>query len=244
MTVTLVQIRYSPWSEKARWALDHHRVPYRRIEYLTMIGEPLLRLRLGKLRGPATVPALIDRDQIFPDSWSIARHAEAVGSGASLFPADALETIRGFDEQAERLMAAGRARTTARTLESVEALREALPKPLHALGAAGLATAKMAARFLQKKYGTDARTLDEHFRTIEEELSALKRAIEGRDYLVGDGFTYADICTIAALQFVAPIDLKGVRLGPATRAAWTESELSARFADVLAWRDRVYARHR
>ena len=262
MTATLIQIAYSPWSEKARWALDHHHVPYRKVEYLVMIGEPLLRLKLGKRRGPATVPALIDRDQMFTDSWSIARHAEAVGSGAPLFPPHAIDAIRDFDERAERLMAAGRARTTARTLESAAALKEALPPPLRLLGPAGLPIAKVGARFLQKKYATDAQSLDRHRRTIEEELAGLRAALDGRDHLVGDAFSYADVCMASALQFVSPIELHGARLdgsgldgsgldgsrldgarlGEATRAAWTEPDLASEYGDVLAWRDRLYAR--
>lgn len=245
MTATLVQIGYSPWSEKARWALDHHRVRYRRIEYLVMIGEPVLRLRLRKRQGPATVPVLIDRDQTFPDSWTIARHAEAVGSGAPLFPADAFERIRDLDARSERMLAAGRARTTARTLASPAALREALPPPLRVLGPAGLPLAKLGARFLQTKYATDAATLEEHRRTLEEELAGLQEALRGRDHLVGERLTYADISVASALQFVAPIALRGAgRLGEATRATWSEPDLARAFADVISWRDRLYARHR
>jgi glutathione S-transferase len=33
-------------------------------------------------------------------------------------------------------------------------------------------------------------------------------------------------------------------VGPRTREAWTQPELAREFADVLAWRDAVYAKHR
>lgn len=35
-----------------------------------------------------------------------------------------------------------------------------------------------------------------------------------------------------------------IRLGPATRAVWTQPALAAEFADLLAWRDGLYAAHR
>lgn len=243
MTVTLVQIGYSPWSEKARWALDHHRIAYRKVDYLPMVAEPLLRFRLGKLTGPVTVPVLIDRDQIFTDSYTIARHADAVGRGALLFPPDSIDTIARFDENSNRLLEAGRARTTARTLESEAALREALPPPLRRLGPLGLPIAKLGARYLQKKYATDAATLEAHRETMERELERLRESLGSRDHLVGDGFSYADICMAVSLQFVAPIAAAG-RLGKATRATWSEPDLAAAFDDVVSWRDRTYELHR
>jgi glutathione S-transferase len=44
----LVALHYSPWSEKARWALDHHGVAYRYEEYKILLGEPKLRLATKK----------------------------------------------------------------------------------------------------------------------------------------------------------------------------------------------------
>jgi glutathione S-transferase len=36
--IELVAVPYSPWSEKARWALDHHALPYRETAYQPLIG--------------------------------------------------------------------------------------------------------------------------------------------------------------------------------------------------------------
>jgi hypothetical protein len=43
---------------------------------------------------------------------------------------------------------------------------------------------------------------------------------------------------------VRPVRNAFIRLGPATRAAWTTPSLEARFADLLAWRDALYEKHR
>jgi glutathione S-transferase len=46
----------------------------------------------------------------------------------------------------------------------------------------------------------------------------------------------------ATLQFVSPPEQ--LALGPATRVACHHPQLAARFAELLAWRDALYARHR
>ena len=46
VTPELIGIRYSPWTEKARWSPDH-RIPYRYTEHLIMLGMPELRVKTG-----------------------------------------------------------------------------------------------------------------------------------------------------------------------------------------------------
>ena len=60
MMPELLGLPYSPWSEKARWALDARRVPYREVTYAPLLGEPALRLKLKRWRGNVTVPVLTD----------------------------------------------------------------------------------------------------------------------------------------------------------------------------------------
>ena len=43
---------------------------------------------------------------------------------------------------------------------------------------------------------------------------------------------------------ILPVDDRHWRLGPGTRKAWTQPGLAGEFADLLAWRDRVYDQHR
>src|SRR6188508_1450752 len=56
----LVQLYYSPWSERARWALDHHGLAYETVEHVPFLGEIRLRRIVGKKAARATVPVLID----------------------------------------------------------------------------------------------------------------------------------------------------------------------------------------
>ena len=57
-------------------------------------------------------------------------------------------------------------------------------------------------------------------------------------------FSYADVIMASLLQGVAPVADRYIRLGPATRAAWTQLELARANADLIAWRDRLYEHHR
>jgi glutathione S-transferase len=47
-----------------------------------------------------------------------------------------------------------------------------------------------------------------------------------------------------ALVFVAPPTTGHVKLAPANRAAFADADLAAEFADLVAWRDALYARYR
>jgi glutathione S-transferase len=53
--LVLVGEGFSPWTEKARWALDHHGIRYRCEEYVPLAGEPWLRLRARRFHGRISV---------------------------------------------------------------------------------------------------------------------------------------------------------------------------------------------
>src|SRR5262245_44456729 len=42
---------YSPWTERARWALDHHGIAYRFEEHVPVVGELALRRRRSATKG-------------------------------------------------------------------------------------------------------------------------------------------------------------------------------------------------
>src|SRR5437868_13931482 len=119
--------RYSPYSERARWALDHHAIPYREREYVPMIGEPMLRLRARAWRGKITVPIFIDGKLVLRDSVGIARHADTRGGAAPLFPAEHEAAIAGWLRDADALLDAGRALLLPKLARDRAAARDALP---------------------------------------------------------------------------------------------------------------------
>jgi glutathione S-transferase len=240
----LIGLHYSPWTEKARWALDHQRVAYSYEEYVPMLGEPLLRARTRTLRGRVSVPVLLEDDRVLTDSWAIALRADALGQGPRLFPDGMVEVIRAWNERSEHLCQAGRALLLARMADDAASQRESLPKWMpRALHGVATPTAAMAVGYLARKYGATARTRADAEETIREALHALRGALGGRETIF-ERFTYADVVMAASLQFVKPVEGKFIDLGPATRRVWTHEPFAAQFEDLLAWRDAIYARER
>lgn len=239
--LTLVGEGFSPWTEKARWALDHHRILYRYEEYTPLLSEPWLRIRAGRGSGTISVPYLLGGDGLsLGDSFAIAREADRRGNG-SLVPEDLIDEITTWNERSERLMRAGRARILAQTEESREIQIESLPSQLpRALRSMLAPTVRIGTAHLRKKYAVRPVPDEE----LEPDLAAIRAAIAGDPSrpLLGR-FTLADIAMATALQAVRPHRSEPAGLLPAQREAWARPELAARWEDVLAWRDAMI-RHR
>ena len=78
----LVGESFSPWTKKARWALEHCDLSYNYKEYTPTLSEPALRLRLRQFSGQVSVPILFADKQIIRGSFEIARYAnDRVGDG-------------------------------------------------------------------------------------------------------------------------------------------------------------------
>jgi glutathione S-transferase len=240
----LVAMHYSPWSEKARWALDHHGLTYTFTDYVPMLGELPLRMRAGKWRGKITVPILFDDGRVIDDSYAIARHADRIGARAPLFRGDADDPVSAWNAKSDEALSAGRGIVIANIAADRDAQRESLPRYVpEALRGASVSVAGMGARYLAKKHAVTDADRDACERAIDGVLASLRGGLRGRDYLL-DGFSYADVAMAMTLQILAPVDAKYIPLGPATRRCWTVPSLAKKNADLVAWRDNLYARHR
>lgn len=229
----LVHVPYSPWSFKARLALELGGVAHDRRVYLPTLTEPWLRLKLGRIRGKVTVPVLFTAQGALTDSLEIARYA--LGETALWADHDA---IAGWNDWSQQLLELGRVRTTALVREDPEALRASLPSGLDRLGPVGLAVGRDAARRLLRKYpvagGPDP--VDAMAALLDE----LQQALQGRRFLVGEDLSYADVTAAIGLSFVqAPLSLP---VGGASRPHWEVPALVERYASVLRWRDGVLRR--
>jgi glutathione S-transferase len=242
MQRVLVHLPQSPWSEKARWALDHHGVPYKLMLHVPMIYEPVLRIWARDLRQKITVPILFEGSRAWRDSLTIAEHAEELGRGAPLFPRSHVADVIGWNEVSERILRAGRARAMERMLQNTGALVEALPPPLRKGGALLAPMAKMGAKFVMGKHVQKGVTAAEYEAAMTSGLEQAERALDGGDYLAGNTFTFADVAICCALGAIKPHPR--LAIGPETRAAFTEEKIAAAFPSLLAWRDRVIERHR
>lgn len=233
-----IALPYSPWSIKAKWALDHHRVDYRAVPYLPMLGEPFLRLRAGRWSGRVSVPMLVTSEGAITDSLEIARYAERVGEGAPLFPRAHEDEIAEWNARSEAILDAGRALSMRRMLASPAALAENVPGPrlgnlLAPIGALGV-------KYLTRKY--EAKGDAAHYGEARRRgFEALERALASGDHLAGGALSYADIAMAVATFGLRPPGRAIDHLGDATRECWTDEALAAEHAGVLAWRDRILA---
>ncbi len=209
-----------------------------------MLGEPLLRLRARRPLSKVTVPLLLADGAAIGDSLAIARWADGRGDGAPLFPAEHEAAIARFNRLSERILAAGRALVTPRVCASEAARLEAVPSPLRPLGRVAGAMAAQGARFIMRKYQTEAASCGTHRERLRDGLVELRTALDGRQHLLDERITYADITLAVTLQCVRPVADAFLALGPATREAWTDPELATSFADLVAWRDGLYQRFR
>ncbi|GMV42360.1 MAG: hypothetical protein AMXMBFR64_40760 [Myxococcales bacterium] len=238
---TLVGISYSPWTEKARFGLDVAGFSYRYREYLPMVGEPLLRLRAGRLRGRLTVPILLGDGPPISDSFAIVQHACA-RTGSDLLPARHEATITRWNALSERVLSTGRERTTLRVAQDPVALMESVPGALGKLGPASRALGRLGVRYLMKKYAFQDDANEARVARMGEALTTFRASLAGGDHLLDGRLTYADITMAVALQMVSPPPTTPI--GPRSRIHWTVPELVTEFGDLISWRDRLYARFR
>jgi glutathione S-transferase len=241
MAAVLFSEHFAPWCERARWALDHHRIPYSVAEHIPLIGDLRLRWASGRWRGPVTVPLLVDGTASLMDSVAIARYADLRGSAPRLFPSDGAVQVQDWCRRIDPLMQHGRSRVLAALLDDREALAEAAPlagvRPLRPLMAG-----PAAERRLQRKYRSGQP--DAAARIVGPVIRDLEAAIGRGPYLVGGAFSFADIAAACAVQFILPVDAVHVRLAPQTRRVWTWNEMLESSSLLIAWRDWIYDRHR
>ena len=246
MTPTLLELPYSPWSELAKWALDARGITYARQRYQPLLGEPGLRRRLGRWRGPVSVPVLFTDDGPLDGTLAIARWADGRGDGLPLFPAAHDAEIVRWAERAQEGLAAGRALSLPRVADDPAAVAELTPKFARALGPVGRALTRSGVHRTRRKYGATAQTLDEHQAVLERVLEEIRAAIGAtpRDGGLVGPLTYADFAAAQVLCYVDPPPHAILPIGAANRARWGDPDLAARYADVIAWRDELYARAR
>lgn len=243
-TPALLSLHYSPWSERARWALDYQGVEYRLVQHAPFLGERRLRKMVGKRVERATVPVLVADGEVLRDSWDIALYADRHGTRAKLVPAELEGSIRELNELAESTMVQSRGLVTAALLASDAALDEGLPRGVPAFVRPMLRPiSRYGTRWFARKYGLDLSDLETPRRILARTLMLFRERYADRPYLF-DRFTYGDIIFCSLLQGVRPVDDRYLRLRPAWRQAWTQPALASEFGDLLERRDRLYAEHR
>ena len=230
----LVGESFSPWTKKARWALEYCGVDHAYQEYTPTLSEPALRWRLGQWTGSVSVPVLFGRE-VVRGSWDIARYANRVAGDARLGDFEANSV---WNDLSEAALAEGRTRVVRCILQDDEALVESLPSWVPSQLRRSLRfVARDAVQRLDRKYAHLLKPGALRHALLQTRNRLAE--IHG-DYLLG-GFTYADIAMAVVLEVVAPAARAEPPLGPATQACWHDAALTEEFQDLVQWRNRLAA---
>jgi glutathione S-transferase len=197
---TLITVPFSHFCEKARWALDWCRVPYREQACL-----PGMHLRHTRRAGGRTVPVLL-RDGAAPlvDSTEILQWADAQApAGRTLYPVDATARAaseRLEDDLDERLGPATRLWAYAHGLRNRPLLRALVAPSFPSwLDRAALKVAMpFVGRVIERQYGATMENGRNAEATIVAVFDELGRRLEQAPYLDGERFGAADL-TFGAL---------------------------------------------
>ena len=242
----LVHVPVSHFSEKARWALDYKQVPHvRRWPWGGL--HPLVSLLLTRGRHH-TVPVLLIDGEAVGDSTAVIRRLEELYPQPALYPADRAERRRAlaledfFDEELGpyiRRMA----------YHYLTHDPELLPElTAHQVQYARQATMGLHQRllkvFLDLRFSTGSRERAEAAeRKVAQALDRLDSELTGREYLVGDGFSVADL-TAASLLYPLVLPPETPWRPSRLPDAWIAFEEAHRGRPSLEWVAEMYRRHR
>jgi glutathione S-transferase len=240
----LWHLKVSPYNEKARWALDHKRVPHVRRAAVPGRHEPIAR----RLCGGSTLPVLLLNGDAIGDSTAIVATVERRWPAPALYPADPAERSRAlevedfFDEQLGPYV-------------RLLMLRYLLPNPKLMMGtfAPGVrgpralvarATFPRLRRRVTASFGIDERSVANAFAKLRVAGEAFRAELKPSGYLVGEAFSVADLTlasmvapVVAPLEFPYPQPQRGHSALAPVREALSESGL-------LEWSLEIYALHR
>jgi glutathione S-transferase len=191
-TARLVTIPFSHFCEKARWALDRARIPYREEPH-----PPLFSYRgTFGAGGRRTAPVLVADGKTYDDSTDILRYADAHGSAPSpLFPAgdDAVAALE--DEMDRRLGPATRRLAYSYVLEDRAATRAVLARTTPGWeGRLAAVLAPLVGAGIRRGLRIDAAGVARSRAVIDEVFAHVEATLaDGRRFLGGDAFSAADL---------------------------------------------------
>jgi len=228
----LITIAFSHYCEKARWALDRNRVPYREHKYLPMVHRAAAKRALegtgaGKADGASTrysTPILLGEPAPLADSSDIVRWAEP--ALYELEEADALD--RWFSEDLgphTRRVVYWFCFEDPRLLAWLAERNVSVPQSLLMKAAVPLGAARLMRRAMKVDRDGFERSLSK-VRGIADEVG--ERLSDGRPYLAGDRFSAADLSFAAMMSpaICPPPSMYGAVLPPLSKLPPQARELA------------------
>jgi glutathione S-transferase len=214
----LWHIRISHYNEKARWALDYKRVEHRR---RAVPGGLHMLFALALTRGAhKTFPMLELDGEAIGDSTAIIGALERRWPDPPLYPEDpdqrrrALDLEEFFDEElGPHIRLLGWHELT-RDPDRLSRLVEGdLPEQVRASELARATATRYAIAFTGLRYGVTSDQAAELAQgKVVAALDRLEAELDGRDYLVGERFSVADL-TAASLFYPLALPPEGPQIG-------------------------------
>lgn len=238
--IVFYSLPYSPWSEKARWALDFHQIDYREENVTPVVDNLKFKFSARRPLKKVTYPILkLSYDYIF-DSLEIVKWAEKNMKGKSIIDFADYSKIKKWNDFSDELLNLIRYQT----LIKAKLNWEILPPPIRLskktpqfLSREIVKTNKWGIEFILKKYPVeDVYQLDS---LIREKLNYLETELCGKDYLL-DQFSYADIAVSVCLQLFDPPDLKILKINPGMKAMFKDNPYIEEFPYLFRWRNNLY----
>ena len=223
-TLEVIELYVSPFSERLRWALAYKAMPYTRRPYAPIADEAEHR----RATGIATAPVLLADGKVIGDSNRALEWLERTVATPPLVPSDPSQRaqVRAWEAFASEVLAPY-ARLTA-----IGKFKQLGIQPL--------------ADHFAAKYHWSEDAEQRALEFLQDVLPDLARATAAGGYLVGDGFTRADltVASMLATVFGHPDDdlfqldaamrpMFGMPLGD-----------DPSLAPLRRWRDEMYRRHR
>ncbi len=240
--IELFQFSGSHFNEKARWGLDLKRVPHTRI---SLMPGPHMRT-MKKLTGATQTPALRIEGTVVAGSTAILEHLERRFPEPALFPEDvsqrarALAIVHHWDDEV------GPAVRLAKFFEVMEAdyavgtfCRDqgALARGLYRAGF------PLIRRVMGRQMGINAENAARAREITRGAFDFVGKEPGAKGYLVGDGFTVADLtCAALLMPCLSLAEWGGPEDAPTEKnRAWV-----TRWADHpgAEWVREIYRRHR
>jgi len=176
------------------------------------------------------VPVLITEDKVIPDSSAILDWLEETRPEPALLPKSAKERAMATLWEEVALNALG---PHGRVMITGRLLRINDPE------------AQKSGKYFAEKYGYSPFEEEQSRLTVTRILTSLKETLSGREYLVGDTFTRADITTAAMLMLFKAPPQEFFFFQPPVRMVYLDKlGEDPTFAEVFAWRDQMYKKHR
>ena len=244
--IRLWHLPTSHFSEKARWALDYKRVPHTRHLPRALPHFVVARLLTGGAFG--TFPLLQIGDEVVGDSTTIIARLERDFPEPPLYPADPAERERALAIEDWFDVNLGRdIRIVA--LDAVTHDPPRLEQLAHRHIPANFRPfprtwEKLFAATVRRRYGfARPGVVDAAREGVARAFDRLEEELGGREYLVGDAFTVADLAAASHFYWLVQPP-EGPRIVERLPAPIVEFLAPHRERRAYRWVEEIYRRHR